>query len=849
MTDCLTPGLSTLRFGQQLSARRRRAALFLAASVAFASAAPRTLASDSAASETAKRLGWRPLSELDSEQQEQVPNQCCGIYVPPADLLVETPVEGGPTEYLESDLIEGNLQTRYRVSGNVRITQGGLRITADEADVDEVNNCATVSGNIRLYESGLLIVGDQAQINRETGATRIEGGEFVVYESRLRGSAGLISRDEQDVITLKDGMFTQCEPGAEHWALKGSSITIDPNKRHGVARDARVEIGGIPVFYWPYMPFPVGDERMSGFLFPSVSSEDIAVPYYINLAPNYDMTVTPRFVADRGAMVEAEFRHLSPRFETVLGGAWLPSGKDDITSRERRAIERGDMTAEAAAEFDGEDRWLASIQQVGGRGKNWFSRIDYTKVSDYAYFNHLDTTNLDVSRSTHLRQLGEIGYRFPNWTLSASAVEYQTIALDIAEPYQQKPVIRADGRYRWDDLTLNLNNEFTRFDHGDDFLDPFRPNPVQRPITGERLRLDYELSWNKQWLWGFFRPSALLKSVSYKLDEGALRPDAELEPSITVPQTALDFGLFFERDGRWFGSNYLQTFEPRVFYFYSDYRSHDDLYRITPDNRSVNFDSGELTFSYNQLFRTNRFSGGDRIEDANRVSVGLTSRFLSATGAERMSISLGQIYYLEDRRVTLNGIPQEENRSELAGQFTVQLTDSLRLGSDLLYNDRDSKVNRGNAYLRYMDDAHRIFNIGYRYDREAPRTIDGRLVDQDRSQGDVSVVWPLNDTWAFIARQHYDFTNERELDSIVGLEYNSCCYRIRVAGRRWLDNDLIDHISNPGEDMEYDRGIFFEFQLRGMGGMGSSNISSALSEGIYNFNRREEAILGRPVNR
>lgn len=824
----------------------RSAALLLVASIAFAP----TVKAEAVGTSSAERLGWRPLSELDGQQREQAPSNCCGAYVAPDDLLTEPEAgQAAGGEYLESEVIEGNLQTRYRMSGNVRITQGGRRITADEADVDEESNTANISGNIRLYESGLLIVGDEAEINRETGESLIKGGEFVIFESRVRGSAERIHRDAQDVITLEGGMFTQCEPGDEHWALTGSSITIDPNKRRGVARNARVEVAGYPVFYWPYLPFPVGNERMSGFLFPSVSSEDLALPYYLNLAPNYDATLTPRYVVDRGAMLEAEFRHLSPWFDTVIGGAWLPNGKDDITSSERRAIERGTLTPQEASEFDGEDRWLASVQQIGGQGQNWFSRIDYTKVSDYAYFSHLDTTNLDVSRSTHLRQLGEVGYRLPNWTLSTRLVEYQTIALDVEEPYQQKPVISAVGNYRWDGLSLQLSNEFTRFDHRREFLDFERPVPTRRPITGDRLRLDYELAWSKEWVWGFFRPATLLKSVSYRLDEEALRPDADRDPSITVPQAAVDFGLFFERDGSWFGDRYLQTFEPRLFYFYSDYKSHDALYRVTPDNRFVDFDTGELTFSYNQLFRTSRFSGGDRIEDANQLSVGLTSRFLDESGAERMSISLGQIYYFEDRRVTLNGTPMEENRSELAGQFTMQLTDSLRLGSDLLYDDRNSRVNRGNVYLRYMDDQHRIFNIGYRYDREPPRRIDGQMVDQDRSQADVSLVMPVSDSWAIIARQHYDFTNERELDSIIGLEYSSCCYRVRLAWRRWLDNDLIDRINDPRIDVEYDQGVFFEFQLRGMGGLGSSKITSALSEGIYNFNRREEAILGRPVNR
>lgn len=822
------------------------AALFLLAAIAFVSVAR----AEAANTDSGGRLGWRPLSELTSEQRDRARSHCCGSYVAPDDLLTEQEADAAEgNEYLESDLIEGNLQSQYRVSGNVRITQGGRRITADVADVDEANNTTTVSGNIRLYESGLLIVGDEAEINSQTGESRIESGEFVIYETGVRGSAQTIRRDGQEVITLEGGRFTQCEPDDEHWALTGSSITLDPNKKRGVARHARVEVAGYPVFYWPYLPFPLGDERMSGFLFPSLSSEDLAIPYYLNLAPNYDMTLTPRYVVDRGAMLEAEFRHLSPWFDTVIGGAWLPNGKDDISGSERRAIERGTLTPAEATEFDGEDRWLTSLQQIGGRGQNWFSRIDYTKVSDYAYFSHLDTTNLDVSRSTHLRQLGEFGYRLPHWTLSTRIVEYQTIALDVEEPYQQKPVVSAQGNYQWDGFSLQLSNEFTRFDHDNDFLDFDRPNPARPIITGDRLRLDYELAWSKEWMWGFLRPAALMKSVSYRLDEDALRPDADPDPSITVPQAAVDFGLFFERDGHWFGKQYLQTFEPRLFYFYSERESHKALYNVTPDGRNVDFDTGELTFSYNQLFRTSRFSGGDRIEDANQLSLGLTSRFLDQKGAERMSISLGQIYYFEDRRVTLSGAPMEENRSELAGQFTAQLTDSLRLGSDLLYDDRTSRINRGNAYLRYMDDKFRLFNIAYRYDRQPPRSIEGRLVDQDRSQADVSVVLPVTDSWALIARQHYDFTNKRELDSIIGLEYSSCCYRVRVAWRRWLDNELIDRINDPRNEMEYDQGVFFEFQLRGLGGIGSSKISSALSEGIYNFNRREEAISGRPVNR
>ncbi|MCW8194457.1 LPS-assembly protein LptD [Proteobacteria bacterium 005FR1] len=843
----LTPALPARSADQAWNCRAEKGGWVCEASSAVANNT-----ASSASQTNTDKLGWVPLEELSPEQRALVPDHCCGAYIPSEDLVVKGVDPGlAPDQAdtrLEYDLLEGDLQAEYEISGDVIITQGARRVTAERAVINETANTATVIGDIQLYEPGVLVTGERAVVNRETGAALIDGGQFVLYESRTRGAADQISRSENEVLTLEGGMFTQCEPGREHWALRGSSIEVDPNRNRGVARNARLELAGVPVFWWPYLIFPVGDERQSGFLFPTITSDDIAVPYYLNLAPNFDLTLTPRYVAERGAMLEAEFRHLSPVFETLVGGAFLPSGEDGIEDNEEDAIQAGLLTIEEATEFDGEDRWLAVLQQKGGRGRPWYSLIDYTKVSDFAYFNHLDTTNLEVNRATHLRQAGELGYLLPNWNINTRLVEYQTIALDIEEPYQQLPEINALGSYQWDDLSLSLDNHITNFDHDEEFLDPEAPNPTRRRITGSRARLDYELAWDKEWLWGFIRPAALLKGVSYKLDEEAVRPDAETDPSIIVPQAALDMGLFFEREGSWFGDDYLQTFEPRVFYFYSDFESHEDLFDVTADGRHVDFDTAELTFSFNQLFRTRRFAGGDRIADANQVSVGLTTRFLGETGAERLSVSLGQIFYQDDLRVTLDGTPRVESRSELAGQFSANLTDSLRFGSDLLYDPETNKMNRGNVALRYLDRDDRIFNLGYRYDRKPPRNIEGREVEQNLSQGDVSVVWPVTDSVAFVGRQYYDFTNDRELDSIAGLEYASCCYNFRLIWRRWLDNDLINRVNDPGLELEYDQGIFLQLQLRGLGGIGSSNVTSALGEGIYNFNRREEAILGRPVD-
>jgi LPS-assembly protein len=815
-----------------------------------ATAGPRPPRSPQSGGNSTNSLGWVPLERLSPQQRAAVPDHCCGAYVPPVleSGKADLPPELAETK-LEYDLLEGDLQSTYTLTGDVKIIQGSRHVSADQAVLDERTQAATATGNVRLYEPGLLMVGDEAVINRETGEAAIHNGRFLLYESRTRGSAGLIDRAANEVITLEQGLFTQCEPGDQHWALRGSAIVVNPVTNRGTARNARLELGGVPVFYWPYLDFPVGSERQSGFLFPTIGSEEIAIPYYFNLAPNYDLTLTPRYIADRGTLLEAEFRYLSPLFDTVVGGSWLNNGEDYISDNERQAIEEDLLTEEEALEFAGLDRWLASVQQTGGHDRDWYTLIDYTEVSDRAFFNQLSTANLEVNRATHLRQLGAIGYRLPQWDFNTRLLDHQTIAVDAEEPYQQVPEVNADGHYQWQNVSLELGNQFIRFEHDETFLDEDAPNPSRRRINGDRLRLDYILAWEQEWLWGFFRPTALLKSIQYSLDKAALRPDADTNPSITVPQGTLDMGLFFERDGNWFGNSYLQTFEPRLFYFYSKYENQDALIDVTPDNRDVDFDTSELTFSYSQLFRTTRFAGGDRIEDANQVSVGLTTRFLGSSGAERLSLSLGQIFYQEDRRITLDGQPLPQNRSDIAGQFSAQLTDSLRLGSDVLYDHEADKVNRGNAYLRYMDeDQRRIFNLGYRYDRKPPRTFEGELLDQDQSQGDVSLVWPVTDSWSFIGRRFHDFTNERELDSIIGLEYSSCCYRLRVMWRRWLDNDLISQINDPALELEYDEGVFLELELRGLGGIGSSKIRNALGEGIYNFNRREEAILGRPID-
>lgn len=808
-------------------------------------------------------LNWVPLSELTEEQRAEVPTACCGAYIPS---FTQPPaaLDGQSSDdvFISSDRYFGPLNL-LTYEGNVTLIQGSQQIHAHKIVADEEKQTADIVGPITISEPDAFFTGDHTFINRDAGIATIDNSQFVLYQSRLRGSAERIERDENEVMRLQGGEFTQCEPGNETWLIKGSEIKIDPVNQQGTVKNMRLEVGGVPLVYIPYWTFPTGGKRQSGLLYPTLSDKEFALPYYFNLAPNYDLTLTPRYIVERGSVLETEGRYLNRWFDVALGGSFLPNGKDDISDNERSAIAAGDLTEVQATEFDNEDRWLISVQHQGGSVSDgprqaadlfgqdlprWSSNIDYTKVSDYAYFRHVNTTNLSINRQSHLQQRGNIGYQFNNWELDLSAQAYQSIAFNGQEPYRQAPRIDLVGEYLLSNtgVEVNLNNELIQFTHADRF---FNDNPADPRITGRRFRAEYDIAWDKQWLWGFFKSSAALKTIQYQLDSETLLATADDQPGVAAPQAFIDTGIFFERNGSWLGSDYLQTFEPRLFYFYSDFEDQSDFFSISPTGRDINFDTAELTFSYNQLFRDSRFAGGDRIEDARQISIGLTTRFLDTqSGLERFRLSLGQIYFHRDKYINL--IDQNlddlrandpnnkalQSRSAIAGQIGAQLTDSLHLTGDLLYDPALNQWDQRGVNLRYYDDQQRIVNLGYRYQRNPASTLQN---NRDIDQAEFSFVLPIRGNWNVIGHTYHDFTVDEALDSVLGVEYTDCCYRVRVVGRRWFDNELIELVNDS--NLDHERGIFIEFQLRGLGSV-VDTVGKILRESIVNFERREEAI-------
>ncbi|WP_406828397.1 LPS-assembly protein LptD [Microbulbifer sp. ARAS458-1] len=808
-------------------------------------------------------LDWFPKSQLDPTLRNQVSPICGGMFVEPLraypdsdKLPEESPLRAtaDSSDWLEN----GTAQLR----GNVHITQGYRQLFADQVDVNREENTAYLSGAIEMREPGMLVRGKAAEVHTDSKAASIEDATYVVHEDAAHGSARFASREASGELILTEGNYTRCEPDDVFWRMIGGEIAIDNVERQGTARNVRLEIADVPVFYFPYLRFPVGDERLSGFLFPSISNSDengwdIAVPYYWNIAPQLDATIAPRYVQYRGTGLELEGRHLSPAFSTELRLAGLPDDEGGNDEDARRLINEG-FPEDLVLPAKGEDRWYANLNQLGGTGGLWRTKIDYTKVSDPDYFRDLDNAEIKVPQNVSARAMTSLGQSAQasltteHWFASLRAQEYQQLVKDRFDTYSQLPRLNVNGNYKWDDWQLLLEHEITTFDHEDtqtiqyiaDVDDPDSVTTSTRDfVNATRAYANYSFGWDKQWLWGFFNPQINGIYLGYELAETFLADPDMNTPEASAAQISIDSGLFFERYGNLFQQEYVQTLEPRLFLMASTDADQSDFLNVSNSSsdggNDLLYDTSLFTFSYDQLFRDSRFNGHDRIDDADRASFGLTTRFIDPrSGRDLFAASAGQIFYSEASRIELRDFIEDVPRSEFAARLESRPSDALRISSEVIYHDTDHTINRGNVTLRYLDDNFRLINASYRYLRkeEVYDSTDTYLIQGPVKQIDLSAAWPVNDRLSLLARANYDLTFERELEYLAGIEYDTCCYRTRLLWRRELDNDLADVV--PPEELEFDEGVYIELQLKGLAGIGGS-VTRILTQGIANFEQRE----------
>lgn len=711
-------------------------------------------------------------------------NALLDFYVPG---LPTTGVREDAETDFGADRFQSADSSKYVLQGNARIQRLDQLIRADELTYWTETTAWVASGNVRYQDRGMLLSADKAQGKNTPGSAVLDGVRFQLLNSRGNGQAQKAELVDEEHANLTLVRFSTCDPDRPSWEFRADDIAID--QAQGIARghDVTLRVGDVPIFWLPYARFPTDDRRTTGFLYPSFgfngnSGLDLTLPYYLNLAPNYDMTLYPRLVTQRGFMAGAEFRYLTDSSRGQIEGAWLPH--DRRADRER-----------------GQWHW----DNFTTLSSHWNFAANINGVSDKRYFEDFGDS-LSAIATSLLPSSAYLNGRGRGWSFSVGGDKYQLTDPSLSdqfEPYIRLPRMTFDG-----DIDLvgrlrgGVKSEFVAFDR-----DCFRDAGGNRvcPTTGQRLDLYPYLSLPLEGAAWFVRPEFGVRHTRYDV-ETELADGRELgaTPQRTTPIASLDMGLIFERDANLFGTAYTQTLEPRLYYLRVPYRDQSDL---------PLFDTQLLTFDFPQLFTTNRYSGADRQMDANNLTVALTTRLLeSATGVERLSASLGQIRYFDEQRVQLYGPTTDYSGSAYVGELDVHLTDKWRLKVAEQWDPNSDRTDLSavSVQRRFLGDG--VLNLSYRYRRDF------------LEQTDISALIPLNERWRLIGRWNYSLRDRKPLENLVGIERNSCCIVWRLLARHYLRS-----ASGKANDA-----LYFEMELKGLGAIGQKT-GDFLRRGILGY--------------
>lgn len=617
----------------------------------------------------------------------------------------------------------------------VTFRYGNRSVSAERATFDRATQRAKVQGSVTYQDPNVIVYGEDAEVDAQTELISFAGGGFDLPQRPARGSADSIRIHNNNTISLEGVSFTTCAIERPSWELLAREMEIDVGKGFGTARGVRLNFRGVPILAAPYVTFPINNNRKSGLLTPNFSNRnriglDVSIPYYLNLAPNYDMTIAPRYMQQRGVQVTTEFRYASTGTQGQIDFEYLPNDSKVNLSR----------------------RYL-SLNHETVFGTGWRMIADIQEVSDDNYFEDLGNS-LSVATQTHLDRRIDIAYRAPQWSLLGRMQGYQTIDPFIDaenEPYRRVPQFAFSGRWDRSAMRFSSHNELVKFDRS-------------VGTTGWRMDHTEELSYAFTKPGMFLTPAFALRQTNYWLDDRS--SDERTEFSRTLPVASVDAGLTFDRVTG-MGGGHIQTIEPRVLYAHVPFEDQSDL---------PLFDTIEPTFNRVQLFRKYRYLGADRIADTDQMSFGLTTRLIDVhTGQEKLTGTIGQTRYLSSQEVVLpNQLPSPANTSDYIAEVSLSLHPSWRLGVDYQWDSETNKTARSETRFQYRPGSDRLLGVAYRYQ-------DGLL-----NQSDISIIWPLGQAWRVIGRASYSFLDDRPLERFLGWEYESCCWRLRLISRRYI---------------------------------------------------------------
>ena len=663
---------------------------------------------------------------------------------------------------IEGDSLESILDRKLRASGNALISKGNQSITADFIEYDQISEELYAKGQITITTPDLELKGSELEMSLAENTGSIANGSFVAninentpsrFNKELRGTATKIFLEGEDKKKLENAKVTTCDAGQNEWFITSDETIIDQSSGNIKAKHATLTLKGVPIMYSPYVDFSTTSQRKSGWLLPTAGSTttsgfETSIPYYFNLSPTHDATLTSRYMEKRGLQFDGEFRYLSKNYKGTSEIQYLNKDRD--------------------ADID--NRYLLDIKHQHNFGNGFSGTVEYEKVksNDNNYFADM-STSIAVTSQVSLRQTAHLDYKKTDDSSdikgSLKVQEFQN--LTSASPYELKPSFNLSYKKDWEDkadqsLFLQTGADFSydQFDTGN--------NAAKNIATGSRIASTPSVSFPMEASFGFLKPKLIANLRHYDLDDASTS-----QKSLAIPTVSLDSGLYLDRPFKLSGYNFTQTLEPRIFYTYTPYEDQSDI---------PYFDTSLNELNTTTIFQENQFSGKDRVMDTNAITTALTTRVIDDSGYDWMLLTMGQRFYLSDRKVLEEdryaNSSYKGDKSDFLVGAQANLTKSLKITSDYEYNFSEDTTNKFTAAARFRPEPGKVLNASYRM------VLNPSSGKYDVKQYLLSGQWPLSSGWSALASYNYDIYERQDIESMVGAEYDAGCWSAQMMFHR-----------------------------------------------------------------
>ena len=686
------------------------------------------------------------------------------VFADETNYQVKSSIEGLSENdiLIEGDSLESILDRKLRASGNALISKGNQSITADFIEYDQISEELYAKGQITITTPDLELKGSELEMSLAENTGSIANGSFVAninentpsrFNKELRGTATKIFLEGEDKKKLENAKVTTCDAGQNEWFITSDETIIDQSSGNIKAKHATLTLKGVPIMYSPYVDFSTTSQRKSGWLLPTAGSTttsgfETSIPYYFNLSPTHDATLTSRYMEKRGLQFDGEFRYLSKNYKGTSEIQYLNKDRD--------------------ADID--NRYLLDIKHQHNFGNGFSGTVEYEKVksNDNNYFADM-STSIAVTSQVSLRQTAHLDYKKTDDSSdikgSLKVQEFQN--LTSASPYELKPSFNLSYKKDWEDkadqsLFLQTGADFSydQFDTGN--------NAAKNIATGSRIASTPSVSFPMEASFGFLKPKMIANLRHYDLDDASTS-----QKSLAIPTVSLDSGLYLDRPFKLSGYNFTQTLEPRIFYTYTPYEDQSDI---------PYFDTSLNELNTTTIFQENQFSGKDRVMDTNAITTALTTRVIDDSGYDWMLLTMGQRFYLSDRKVLEEdryaNSSYKGDKSDFLVGAQANLTKSLKITSDYEYNFSEDTTNKFTAAARFRPEPGKVLNASYRM------VLNPSSGKYDVKQYLLSGQWPLSSGWSALASYNYDIYERQDIESMVGAEYDAGCWSAQMMFHR-----------------------------------------------------------------